>query len=199
MSNTSRTKSLNALRERLIRLQESTRRQILEFRHKQEEESQVEPGDLLDRAHANEEIETRAALISEAQERFRKFDKALLGFEHGTYGTCIECTRQIPLERLRALPFTARCVECQEKADREWRSAEGAMPKLYDHQWTMPDEMDDAENDDQAIANDERLSIRIPLKEKVSGRKLAFRPTVAIRRRHAHAESSMKAHKLGIR
>lgn len=36
---------------------------------------------------------------------------ALERMEKGTYGTCVECGSEIPYERLKALPYTAFCVE----------------------------------------------------------------------------------------
>src|SRR5690554_1247622 len=37
---------------------------------------------------------------------------ALQRIDSGTYGTCIECGRDIDAERLKALPATPYCVEC---------------------------------------------------------------------------------------
>ncbi|MBV9545280.1 MAG: TraR/DksA C4-type zinc finger protein [Chloroflexi bacterium] len=46
---------------------------------------------------------------------------ALRARADGTYGTCRECGRQIPPERLEARPEATLCVECQ-------RRLEGARP-----------------------------------------------------------------------
>ena len=45
-------------------------------------------------------------------------DDALARMRDGTYGTCVDCGRSIPPERLEAVPETARCIECQRRADR---------------------------------------------------------------------------------
>ena len=42
--------------------------------------------------------------IADARERLRD----------GRYGLCIDCGTAIPLARLEALPFSERCVPCQE-------------------------------------------------------------------------------------
>jgi RNA polymerase-binding protein DksA len=39
-------------------------------------------------------------------------DAALGRLEAGTYGSCTSCGRQIPPERLEALPWTALCIDC---------------------------------------------------------------------------------------
>jgi len=44
-------------------------------------------------------------------------EEALRRIEDGTYGKCLECTRQIGLPRLRRLPYTRLCIECKEKEE----------------------------------------------------------------------------------
>lgn len=39
-------------------------------------------------------------------------DRALERIADGTYGTCEVCGRDIPGERLEALPASSRCVDC---------------------------------------------------------------------------------------
>ncbi len=43
----------------------------------------------------------------------RMVERALQRLEEGTYGRCEGCGRPIPEARLRAVPWTARCLECQ--------------------------------------------------------------------------------------
>jgi DnaK suppressor protein len=37
--------------------------------------------------------------------------------EHGTYGVCEACGRQIPTERLQARPEATMCLECQGRLE----------------------------------------------------------------------------------
>ncbi|MER8006585.1 TraR/DksA C4-type zinc finger protein [Streptomyces sp. NPDC094149] len=59
-------------------------------------------------------------LLSEqksAMERtLKEIDKAFTRIENGTYGTCLDCARPIPAERLEILPYTRLCVACQRRA-----------------------------------------------------------------------------------
>jgi len=56
--------------------------------------------------------------ILEVRNRMRnQIDDALRRLQDGTYGTCEDCTRQISPERLKAMPFARRCVDCQQKAE----------------------------------------------------------------------------------
>ena len=46
-----------------------------------------------------------------------KFDLAIERTKQGNYGVCTACERQIPIGRLKQIPFAELCVEC--KRDRE--------------------------------------------------------------------------------
>ena len=38
--------------------------------------------------------------------------------ENGTYGKCTNCGKQIPEERLEALPWATLCIDCQRDQER---------------------------------------------------------------------------------
>lgn len=55
--------------------------------------------------------------------------RAALGrIEEGSYGGCLNCGEEISSKRLNAVPWTSRCIDCQELDDRrgaddsEWLS-----------------------------------------------------------------------------
>ena len=41
-------------------------------------------------------------------------ERALAKLEEGSYGTCDSCGREIPPERLEAIPATSLCVDCRK-------------------------------------------------------------------------------------
>ena len=43
--------------------------------------------------------------------------QAIKRIDEGEYGFCINCGEDIAPERLKALPFTARCIRCAEKGE----------------------------------------------------------------------------------
>jgi RNA polymerase-binding transcription factor DksA len=43
---------------------------------------------------------------------------ALDRIEDGTFGKCVRCGRQIAEERLEAIPYATRCIDCQRLAER---------------------------------------------------------------------------------
>lgn len=63
--------------------------------------------------------ERNLALQATAQERMREIDDALGRMDEGAYGICENCGKPIPPERLEALPFATRDVECQALLEQE--------------------------------------------------------------------------------
>lgn len=49
----------------------------------------------------------------------QKMEAALGRIARGEFGECIDCGNPIGLERLKALPWTPRCVDCQESLEAE--------------------------------------------------------------------------------
>ena len=49
--------------------------------------------------------------------------EAIGRIDNKTYGKCLECEDEIPIERLQWLPDAKRCVECQEFKERKRRRA----------------------------------------------------------------------------
>lgn len=58
--------------------------------------------------------EATLEIVRAQQERVRE---ALQRLEAGTYGSCVECGRQLPDARLEVRPEAARCVDCQQRAE----------------------------------------------------------------------------------
>jgi len=57
--------------------------------------------------------------------RLRGLRAALSRIDDGTYGTCLRCDEDISLKRLKALPWAAYCIACQDAADQEESEAAG--------------------------------------------------------------------------
>jgi DnaK suppressor protein len=149
------------LREMLLRLQDGAYQRVRELRRDQEQEALSEPADEADCANVTEEIETHASLIARAEEKLRFLDEALVRLDSGKYGQCVGCTELIPVERLRAIPFAAYCVPCQEKINRTKQGwGTGSMIQPYDHQWSLPEEMEEpASREYRSTATDEQLTV----------------------------------------
>lgn len=46
-----------------------------------------------------------------------EIEAALTRIEVGTYGVCTNCDKQIPGERLEALPWATLCIDCQRNLE----------------------------------------------------------------------------------
>jgi len=63
------------------------------------------------------ELEVREAVLSSAQLALADVEAALDRMRSGTYGRCVHCGRQLPIERLEVVPQAALCMPCQQRAD----------------------------------------------------------------------------------
>jgi DnaK suppressor protein len=139
----SNSNRLEKLRDILARLRDETHQRIISFRRDQGDEMMSWPGDEMDVARTTTDVETHASLIERAEDRLRLIDLALARVENGSYGVCAECGENIPLERLKAVPFAVLCVDCQEKRGKSrGRWGAGGTIEPYSQTWTPPAEME---------------------------------------------------------
>ncbi|WP_129781078.1 TraR/DksA family transcriptional regulator [Peristeroidobacter soli] len=111
------------LRERAEQLRDEVR----QTRAKSIEET---PSNVAERARDIEDdsfaalvVDTNLTEIERDVDELRMIDSALQRISAGTYGTCIDCGREIPLARLQAEPTAERDVECQELYEKTHASA----------------------------------------------------------------------------
>lgn len=64
----------------------------------------------------------------------KSIDEALSRIDKGGYGVCDGCEKHIPIARLEVIPWTNRCLKCQERVEyRQGRSdQEGHWAKIRD-------------------------------------------------------------------
>lgn len=106
-----------AIRERLLE-----RRSELEHRIERITEDVRRTGKPLDQDFAEQAVERENdevmdALGAAARAELQQIRKALKRIDNSEYGFCVDCGEPIPLKRLETLPFSERCVACQEKDD----------------------------------------------------------------------------------
>ena len=70
---------------------------------------------------ATEERDREISLLMSDRDRQKlgAIEEALERIESGTYGMCESCEEEIPVERLKAMPFTRLCVQCQSERENE--------------------------------------------------------------------------------
>lgn len=81
------------------------------------EEHSSDAGDTVDRATAGMDGELRSVRVDQLTRTLRQIDVALSRHAAGRYGQCLACGADIPVARLRSLPFAVYCWECQAAAE----------------------------------------------------------------------------------
>lgn len=77
-----------------------------------------------DQVLAEAEHENAYLLASKAREILYAIDEALSRIEDGTYGICMVCEKEIGIDRLKAVPWTELCIDCQRKMEQEQKESE---------------------------------------------------------------------------
>ena len=73
--------------------------------------------DFEERSLDGEEQSVGFSLLELTSRTVQGIETALQRLEVGGFGACSDCRRKISDARLRALPFAALCLDCQEKHD----------------------------------------------------------------------------------
>lgn len=85
-----------------------------------EDETEEETYDnhLADSATATLNREIDYTLEENAEHVLGAINEALQRIEDGTFGKCARCGKPIAEERLEAIPYATRCIDCQRLAER---------------------------------------------------------------------------------
>jgi DnaK suppressor protein len=108
-------RSLTERRRVLLETRESQQGELLAL-HSQDRDPEYEEGAQLKVAD-----DVLTSLSETARREVMQIDAALGRMDEGEYGECVDCGQEIPIERLRALPFTLRCQEDEEQRERDLR------------------------------------------------------------------------------
>jgi len=108
-------RSLNERRRVLLETRESQQGELRAL-HAQDRDPEYEEG-----AQVKVADDVLTSLSETARREVMQIDAAIGRMDEDEYGTCVDCDQEIPIERLRALPFTLRCQEDEEVRERELR------------------------------------------------------------------------------
>lgn len=101
-----------------------------------------------DVANDDAEREVNTQLASLESRELAKIERAIRAIREGRYGFCDVCGKSIPIERLRALPYTSHCIDCQRQQERrgaaggdhaDWESAYEYQARQIDQELTLSD------------------------------------------------------------
>lgn len=123
-------KDLDGYKEKLYALRDELYSQIKDMSENNLMKSQKDiSGDLsghtlhmADVAGDHYEREFNLGLMSNEKEQVHLIDEALRRIDDNTYGICQKCDKDIPKQRLDAVPHALYCLKCQKKLEEEERT-----------------------------------------------------------------------------
>jgi len=112
-------KKWDEIKEILLKMKEETLREISKSVKTGTTVVTGEPtGDIYDQASSERDRELGLLLGDRERDKLHQIDEALLRITEGEYGICEECEEEIPLGRLKAMPFTRHCVKCKSDLEK---------------------------------------------------------------------------------
>jgi RNA polymerase-binding transcription factor DksA len=106
------------LEAKLAEIDENASSMAVESREMAEDQGD-EPGFLSEDGSSLAEAERLDVFSGNLAQMRARIMNALERMENGTYGKCMRCGKDIPIDRLRAIPYAEYDVACQEIIDRE--------------------------------------------------------------------------------
>lgn len=106
---------VTAFKTELLSLLEQLRAEVGEERKQQEASGlgSLEVHDSGEEAGAVVDLMLSVEVLALHSDEISDCLAALERIEEGDFGSCIDCTEEIELSRLRACPTAARCIRCQ--------------------------------------------------------------------------------------
>lgn len=86
--------------------------------------------DALDEVQRAEQRELAIRNLDRETNLLRETRSALARLEKGTFGSCLNCEKEINPKRLSAVPWASLCIQCQEEAERRKEGAQNAQALL---------------------------------------------------------------------
>ncbi|MBU4149811.1 MAG: TraR/DksA C4-type zinc finger protein [Candidatus Omnitrophica bacterium] len=73
---------------------------------------------MADMASDSYDRELSLNIATSEQKVIYEIDETLKLIDEGKYGVCLSCEKKIPIKRLKALPYTKHCIQCQSKEEK---------------------------------------------------------------------------------
>lgn len=105
----------------LTDLRDQELQRVRTLMHSESDLATQAPGDELDQASRDGDLEFHASLLDLAERRLTAIASTLARIDEGRFGQCEECGEQISLTRLQSVPFARFCFDCQKAIEAESR------------------------------------------------------------------------------
>ena len=112
------TETRARLRQRAVQLRNEIRAGLQRSTEESHARIAEQARDLEDDSFADLMVDVNLSDVRRDMDELRAIDRAMRRLSDGTYGTCIDCGREIPRERLQAQPIAERDIECQSVFER---------------------------------------------------------------------------------
>jgi DnaK suppressor protein len=104
----------------LLKMKEDTLKEISRSLKSGSDMPSGEPsGDIYDQASSERDRELELLLGDREREKLHNIDEALLKIKEGEYGICEECEEEIPIGRLKVMPFARYSVKCKSDIEKQ--------------------------------------------------------------------------------
>jgi DnaK suppressor protein len=111
---------MNEMKAILLKMKEETLLEINKSLKSGSDMPSGEPsGDIYDQASSERDRELELLLGDREREKLHNIDEALLKISEGEYGICEECEEEIPIGRLKVMPFARYCVKCKSDIEKQ--------------------------------------------------------------------------------
>ena len=111
---------MDEMKELLLKMKEDTLKEITKAVKTGSDVKSGEPsGDIYDQASSERDRELGLLLGDREREKLRNIDEALLKIDEGEFGICEECEEEIPIGRLKVVPFARFCVKCKSDLEKQ--------------------------------------------------------------------------------
>ncbi|WP_254510003.1 TraR/DksA family transcriptional regulator [Anatilimnocola floriformis] len=127
-----RSEFVSMMKDRLMKRRQALRSYLAGEVNELRDQNQATVGDEVDFSVDSEHAAIRSQLADFESRELKQIDSALERVEEGRYGKCDSCNGPIGIERLRAVPYVAECIECARKAERQSDRRAGSAWDKYD-------------------------------------------------------------------
>ena len=112
-----RTKELQEIKDLLLKMKTEILADLEERIKSSDVSEQRVIGDIFDDADLEQSREFNLLLTTRERQKLKQIEQALLKIESGEFGVCDNCELDIPVGRLKVMPFTTLCVKCKSQQE----------------------------------------------------------------------------------
>ncbi len=69
--------------------------------------------------HDSTGLDEQLAIVANEEQLLEEVEAALARIEAGSFGKCVDCNKPIDAQRLAAIPYAARCIDCAKRHEVE--------------------------------------------------------------------------------